>query len=80
MAKTRQLVVRMDPDIADDVDAAVGRFKRSRAVVIAAALHHFVTLRPAKQRAAIVAYATRDIPKAPDDGGERKARTRAGGT
>jgi len=61
--KKKQLVVRMDGDISEAIEKAAVTFKRSRAVIIAAALHHFTQLTGRKQRAVIVDYSTRDLPE-----------------
>lgn len=65
MAKTKQLVVRIDPDLGKVLEDTAAAFNRSQAVVLCTALNELAQLTLEERRAAIVRYVTRDMPDAP---------------
>lgn len=64
MAKGRQLVVRIDDDLAQVVEESAKSFNRSQAAIVCASLNAFAKLSAEARRAVLIEYATRDIPGA----------------
>jgi|CXWL01.1.fsa_nt_gi hypothetical protein len=67
MPKSRQLVARVDDDLADLVEAAVEDFHRSKADVISAALYAFQRMTPAQKKQALIDYLMRPKPREVDE-------------
>ncbi|MFC1707101.1 hypothetical protein ACFL59_09815 [Planctomycetota bacterium] len=76
MAKSSQLVFRIEDDLREVLDECSEAFKQSRATLVNAALHLFAELPPKERREALIRYLTRDIPQVAGEKGKKKKTSR----
>lgn len=61
MAKNKQLVARIDDDLAAFLEKTSGELGRAQAQLVCAALHVFSKLEPEALKRALAEYLTRDL-------------------